>query len=326
MFVLESKIEIGSYVFERVNNVEITKSVDLLSDTASITMPFSATFGSDTSGFIRKPLEEEINVGDPVKIYLGYKDVIWTLEFEGFITAIKPNIPSITFECEDAIWKIRQKTVNKSFINTSLKDVLNAVLTDTGIEMADNVPDVVFDQFIIKQANGAQALQKVKDEFGLFMFIQDDGKLYAGLRENTNFGETVNYNLQRNVISSDLTFRRAEDVRIYLKVVGVLPNNQRIEVQVGDPTGEERTIFRYSVSDTQQLRRLGEAELANLVYTGYEGSITGFLAPFCTRGQNISLSDDIYPKRAGKYFVPKVVTNYGTGGARREIEVGNRLD
>ena len=66
MYVLQAKIEIGDYVFNQVHDVTVTKSVDLLSDTAEIKMPMTALFGNKEVGFERKQLEQEIKSGDKV--------------------------------------------------------------------------------------------------------------------------------------------------------------------------------------------------------------------------------------------------------------------
>jgi hypothetical protein len=35
--------------------------------------------------------------------------------------------------------------------------------------------------------------------------------------------------------------------------------------------------------------------------------------------------DSEHPNREGNYFIKKVVTSFGTGGARRKVTIGNRL-
>jgi len=325
MFVLEANIQIGDYTFNQVNNVSIVKSVDLLSDTAEVKLPMSALFGNVNTGFERKQLEEVIKAGDKITITLAYKDVIETVEFVGYVRFIKPNVPTVTIECEDAVYLIRQKQINKNFGATNLTEVLKYIVDGSGVELATDLPEVNFDKFLLKNVNGAAALQKLKDEYGLFVFIDDAGKLFAGLRQTKNIGETQIYDIYKNVVKHNLKFRRAEDVRISLKVVGVLKDNTKIEVIVGDTDGEQRTIYKYNVSDKALLKQLGEAELSDFKYTGYEGTITSFLDPFCTRGFNVEIKDENYPERTGYYFVPKVKTTFGTGGARREIELGTKL-
>lgn len=326
MYLLKAIIEIGSNTFYQVHGVTITKSVDLLSDTAEIKLPMTALFGNKEVGFERKQLEQEIKAGDPVKITLAYKDVIETVEFEGYVRWLKPNAPTITIECEDAVYLIRRKeSINKNFGKTSLQEVLEHIVSGTGVALAGDIPQVNFDKFLLKNVNGAEALEKIKDEYGLFIFMDDAGKLFAGLRQVKNIGDTQIYNLYKNVVSHDLRFRRSDDVRIALKVVGILKDNTKIEVIVGDTTGEKRTIYRYNVSDKALLKQLGEAELSELKYDGYEGTITSFLEPYITRGFNAEIRDKNYPLRTGSYFVPKVTTTFGTGGARRKIELGTKV-
>lgn len=325
MFILDANIRIGDFLFPQVNGIKITKSVDLLSDTAEIKLPMSALFGNRELGYTRKQLEGEIKAGDKVSITLAYVGVFEKEEFVGYVRWIKPNVPTITIECEDAIYLVRQKTINKNFGATTLKKVLQEIVAGTGVQLAGDIPDVNFDKFILKNVNGAEALEKIREEYGLYLFIDDAGLLYAGLRQTKNIGESVSYDLYRNVVKHDLKFRRAEDVRIALKVVGVQKDNTKVTVVVGDLTGEQRTIYRYNVSDKEVLKKLGEAELSELKYTGYEGTITGFLVPYATRGMTVSITDENYPERAGSYFVPKVVTTFGTSGARREVELGSKV-
>ena len=325
MFVLNCKIEIGNYTFYQVNEVKVVKSVDLLSDTAEISLPMTALFGNKQSGFERRQLEQELKAGDPVKITLGYKDVFEQVEFQGFVRWIKPNVPTVTIECEDVIYKIRQKQITKNFGKTTLEEVLKFITADTDLQLAGDIPEVNFDQFLLKNVNGAQALEKIKENYGLFVFVDDEGKLFAGLRQTKNIGDTVVYDIYKNVVEHDLKFRRAEDVRINLKMIGVRPDNTQIEVIVGDTTGEQRTVYKYNVTDKATLEKLGEAELSELKYDGYEGDVTGFLVPYATRGMNATIMDKNYPERTGSYFVPKVTTTFGTGGARRKVELATKV-
>ncbi len=70
MFVLEAKIQIGEFTFRSVHEVEITKSVEELADTAIIKLP--TRFIVRQSGE-EKYTEEAIKAGDPVTIELGYE-------------------------------------------------------------------------------------------------------------------------------------------------------------------------------------------------------------------------------------------------------------
>lgn len=326
MFVLKCNIQIGDYNFTQVNDVRIKKSVDLLSDTATIKLPISAVLQNENEGFERRNLETVIKAGDPVSITLAYEDELEVNEFNGFVAFIKPNNPLLVLECEDAVYKIRKKRINKNFGKTTLSEVLNYIVKDTDVSLADKLPKVNFDKFLLKDVNGAVALQKLKDEYGLNIFIDDNGKLYAGLRQVVGTGDRVYYDLHQNIIKHNLTYRFEEDIRLRVKVIGIQKDNTKISVIVGDQDGEQRTIYRYNISDKAKLQEIGEAELNDLKYTGYNGTITSFFTPYSTRGMTAVLRDAIFPDRKGAYFVNTVIITFGVNGARRIVELSNKVD
>ncbi|MDB0601071.1 late control protein [Tenacibaculum maritimum] len=326
MFVLDCTITIGDYTFKQVHAVRIVKSVDLLSDTAIIKLPASALFGNENNGFKRKRLESEIQAGMPVTIKLAYKDVFEKTEFTGFVAFVKPNTPVVVIECEDSVYKIRKKRINKNFGKTTLKEVLSYVVQGTNVPLSGTIPEVNFNKFLIKNKNGAQTLQKIMDEYGLSIFIDDENKLYAGLRQTKGAGKKVSYNLHSNIIKHDLTYRRSEDIRLHVKVIGIKKDNTKVEVIVGETDGEQRTLYKYNVSDKKTLKAIGEAEISDLKFTGYRGAVTSFFVPYATRGMSAEIIDNNYPERSGTYFIPKVTISFGQNGARRKVELGNKLN
>ncbi|WP_299682967.1 late control protein [uncultured Tenacibaculum sp.] len=332
MFVLDCTINIGEYTFKRVNDIKIVKSVDLLSDTAMIKMPASAVFLSNTNGEERKQLEEELKAGMPVEITLSYKDVFEKKEFTGYVTHIEPRNHMVTIECEDVLYHVRKTRINKNFKETTLKEVLTHIISETNkklpenatpVKLASNIADINFDNLPLKDKNGAQALKKIVDDYNLRVFINDKDELYGGLRLTTNINESSTYNLQTNVVKHNLKYTKEEDVNLYVKVIGVKKDNTKVEVIVGDKEeGEQRTLHYYNISDEEKLKEIGESELENIKYSGYRGNLTGFLVPHTTRGMKVEIIDEKYPSRNGTYFVPKVTTHFGQSGARRKVELG----
>lgn len=326
MFVLDCKLQIGEYTFTQVNDIRIKKSVDLLSDTAVIKLPISAVLQNKNEGFERRNLESVIKAGDKVSITLAYKDVLEVKEFTGFVAFIKPNNPLLIVECEDAVYNIRKKRINKNFGKTTLREVLNYIVEGLDISIAGDLPKVEFDKFLLKDINGAQALEKLKDEYGLNIFLDNNGDLFAGLRQTVGTGSKVYYDLHQNVIKHKLTYRYAEDIRLRVKVVGIQKDNTKVEVIVGDLDGEQRTLFRYNIKDKARLKALGEAELSDLKFTGFDGSLTSFFEPYATRGMTAVLRDQLFPERAGAYFIISVTVVFGINGARRIIELGTKVN
>ena len=322
MFILESKVEIGSYIFNQVNEIEITKSVEELSDTAVIKLP--TRFKVRQNGE-QKFTEEAIKVGDKVTITLGYEGKYSGVEFTGFVKKISPKIP-LEIHCEDALWILRRKNITRSWEKTTMKEILTEVVKDTPVQLADNIPSVNLDKWIIKNANGAQVLESLKKDLLMTAFINDDGKLYCGLQQLTNINQTVVYDLNYNLVENNLEFKSKEDRRIKVEFEYINPKkNKRTIVEAGDLDGEKRTLKTSVVSDLVTLQKMADSEVEKLKYDGFEGDVVSFLIPFATRGMKAKLLDNEHPNREGNYFIKKVVTTFGTGGARRKITIGNKL-
>lgn len=321
MFILEGKAEIGSFIFNSVNEIEITKSVEELGDTAVIKLP--TRFKVKQNGE-QKFTEDAIRVGDKVVITLGYQDKYSGVEFTGFVKKISPKIP-MEIHCEDAMYQLRRKNITKSWETTTVKEVLQEVVKDTPIELADNIPEIKLDKWIIKGANGTQVLESFKKDLLLTIFINDEGKLYCGLQQLTNIAQTVVYDLNYNLVENNLEFKSKEERKIKVKYTYIDKENKRKSIEVGDADGEQREYHTSVISDLKKLEEMAKAEIEKLKYDGFEGDVTSFLIPFSTRGMKAKLLDSEHPNREGNYFIKKVITTFGTSGARRKISIGNRL-
>ena len=99
----------------------------------------------------------------------------------------------------------------------------------------------------------------------------------------------------------------------------------KIFVEIGDKDGEKKEYKTSIVSDKKILKEMAEEALKKLKIVGLTGSITSFLIPFATRGMVAKIIDNEHPNQAGNYFIKSVVTTYGISGARRKVEIGNRL-
>lgn len=321
MFILKAKIQIADFIFTSINDVEITKSVEELVDTAVIKLP--TKFKVKQNGAL-KYTEEAIKPGDKVIITLGYEGKYEGVEFTGYVSKVSPKIP-MEIHCEDAMWLLRRKNINKAFETTSLKEVLQEVVSGTEIKLSDKIPQMPIEKFIIKNANGTQVLQKLKEEFSLSVYLDDEGKLYAGLEQLNNIGQTAIYDLNYNLVSNDLEFKTSEEKKIRVIYESKdLKTHEKIKVELGDEGGETIT-FKPPVSDIKQLEEMAKAALKMRKYAGFEGSVKSFLIPFATRGMTAKIIDKEHPNREGNYYIKKVIVNYGLDGARRTVTIGNKL-
>lgn len=320
MYILAAKIEIGDYVFRSVNEVEITKSVTELVDTAIIKMPTKFRVKSNNE---QKFIEECIKPGDKVKITLAYEGKYEGVEFSGFVKKVNPKIP-MEIHCEDAMWLLRRKNIAKSWKKTTLKEVLQEVVSGTGIKLSNKIPSVPMDNWIIKNKNGTQALQELKEN-GFTVFLDDDGSLYCGLQQATNVGQVVQYDLNYNLVENNLEFKTADEKKI--KVIYSWTDkktNQKKTYIAGDEGGEEKNL-NAPTADPRILQDLADKVLKEAKYDGFEGDVTSFLLPFASRGMTAKIIDKEHANREGSYFIKTVVTTYGMSGARRKVTIGNRL-
>src|SRR5690606_13393849 len=125
-------------------------------------------------------------------IQLGYNGELQT-EFEGYVTAIRPTIP-VEVHCEDEAWKLKQTTVNKSWKQTTLKEVVTYILPDADVS---EVQDVTLKPFVIKDISAYKALEKLKEVYGLTAYFRNK-KPVVGLAFTEQFiqDKIVDYNLK----------------------------------------------------------------------------------------------------------------------------------
>jgi hypothetical protein len=322
MFVLTSEIKIGQFTFRSISEVEIIKSIEELSDTATIKMPSKFIVRQNGE---EKLVENALKVGDKVSIKLGYEEKYEGVEFTGFVVAIGSKIP-LEIKCEDAMWLLRRKNITHAFNDkTPLKTILQKVVENTEIELSDKIPDVEVEKFIIRNANGTQVLQKLKEHLALSIYLDSEGKLYAGLEQLNNLHKEAIYDLNYNLVENNLEYKTAEQKRLRIKYTYMDSKNKKKSVEVGDKDGELRTFHTSIISDEKKMEEMAHAEMQKLKYDGFEGSVKSFLIPFSTNGMTAVIKDKEHPNREGKYFIKKVVTSFGNNGARREISISNKL-
>lgn len=321
MFVLSADIQIAGKKFTRVNSVKIESSAKVLEDMATIIIP--ATARMERSGEFISEVEtaKQFNVGDDVVINLGYNGDLKE-EFRGYVSRIKPGTP-LEIECVDAVWLLRRKNCKGSFKNTTLKKLLEFIVSGTGIVLKGDIPGIQFKTYYLKNVTAASAVQELKDRYGLTLYMS--GKdLRVGLTSFTD-KKVVKYGLGENVIENDLEWMNEDDTRIKVKAIHIKKDNTKVEKEYGDDDGELRTVYFYDLDSSADLQKMALAEASKYKFTGYQGGLTSFLIPFVQVGNVAKIQDQQFGERAGDYLVDKVTTTYGTAGARRKIEIGIKV-
>jgi len=335
MFVLMCEITIGNYRFRQVNEVRIEKSWKQIGATCTIKLPKHVR----TNELETKTLEDYIKTGDRVQVRLRYLGLQERVEFEGYVSRIKPNIP-FEIECEDDVYWMKRTPIMKTWpkevkatLTTVTKYIIgevNRLYPQAGLRLSSNLPLVNFTNekgFTIQAGNNAAtALEKIRETFGLVSYLKGN-ELFSGLSYQKTYGR-VKHSMAWNIISSDLTYRKESDTRIRIKPVGFRKNNTKVETQqiVGDADGELKTIHYLNITTEAELLTLAKNDLKKYKYEGFEGGFETFLYPYAEPLMITDLTDPQYNgARDGSYIIDSVVTTFGIGGARREIEPGIKL-
>ena len=329
-YAVYMNIRIGGFRFSRAGGIEVRKSTSTIGATAKIVVPVSAVIENkgDRTGLVE--VQHAIKVGDPVSITLGYhtKNRDYEAEeFTGYVRTINPTIP-LEVECEDNNFLLRKKNINKSWKSATLQEVLEVIVSGTGITITGNLPKMTLSPFYLRDVDGAFALQKLADEYGLTIYFKNDGSLYVGLAYTQSVGEeTLILNGDDvNVVNADeLKFRRAEDVKLKIKAISFRGDNTKLEAELGDEDGALRTLNFYNIDSVAELKSMARQEIDKYKFNGYEGSVECFVIPFIYPGYKVNIKDAVFPEREGSYYVESTKVTAGTGGIRREIEISIKL-
>lgn len=334
--------------FKFVHRFEISKSYEQLTDTAHVILPRKVTqagqnlFAGPSALFKR---------GDRITIEAGYYPNRETL-FEGFIKYVSTNIP-VQLECEDYMFLFKQftitypKTVQVRKLskkgkplkhpkivseNITLKQLMdwifeegnfNDLLDEVTYEIVDNIK---LGQFRATNATPAQVFEKLKDNYGLNTYMIGK-KLYVGFANNAARTKTRSFKLEEvGINTNELDYQRAEDVRIKVKCIGMMPDNTKVEAEAGDDDGETRTYHFYNVSDQMMLQKMALERVNANKYTGYRGTFETFGEPNLTHGDIAELTSKIFPEKDGSYLVKAVKYVLGVeDGYRQFLELGNKV-
>lgn len=322
MYTMQYDIKIGKYTLGLLDKVEIKKSVELLADTATITLPASQYN-------IALEVENKLKRGDRVSINLGYKEAKrpWVQEFKGYLQRIGTDGGNIILQCEDDLFLFRKELPNKVVANISLMDVLKTVVNGCGLSIDINCTYTwKYEKFVINDATGYDVLKKIQEESGADIYIMNN-TLHVhppGEPKSEKDKESIIYDFAYNVESENLTYKRAEDKKIKVVVKALLPDGKVKEIECGS-TGGEKIEVKCATSDEASMKARGNAEIKRRSFDGYEGSITGWLIPVCNPSDSVTVHDKDYEYKNGTYFVNGVTTTFGKDGAKREINLGFRL-
>lgn len=299
----------GQVAIRKVSAVDIETSVRNVCQSATITLP------RNISALQQQQLKTLIRRGDPVQVHLGYNGDLDVMEFEGYVVRTGADVP-VKIELKDALWPVLQRSFNKAYRNAYVPDVIKDLVGD-GFEV--QAMEATIGPLRCEQCTVADVLKKLADDFGLVTYLKN-GTVFCGKLLDAD-ARTATYDQAKNIKSSDLKYRVADEVKLKVTAKSVKATGEKLEVEVGDPDGEQRTLTYYGITSAAELKKLATADMEKYKYDGYEGGFKGFGIPVCQHGDKVQLSDAQYPERAGSYLAESVAVSFGPGGFERDIKL-----
>ena len=233
--------------------------------------------------------------------------------------AIRSDDGTTTIECEDELWQMRKDVPDKVYKNIDCEALLKEVC---GCPVSCDY-SFKWDTFTVKGATAYDVLKKVQDETKANIYFKG-GTLHVH-PQYKEYGEKVVYDTGVNIESSSLKWRRADERSYLIEVEGIGKDGKRITVTEGRTGGDKRSVKVYGVTDKESLKARAKEELTMLVYTGYEGSIDGWLTPYCEPTYRVRLKDSEHPDREGEYYCVSTEVEFSSGGGKRKVTIGKKI-
>lgn len=318
MYKMSWDIKIGGYRLKMVEKVSIKRSVELLADTATVTLP-ATVFNKTIS------IEDKIKVGDAVEIELGYNDDLKT-EFKGYLKSIKTDGGSLTLELEDDIYLFRKSVKDEEMKDASVKKILENICSQVGGFSVSCDYDFTYDKFVINNATGYDVLKKIQDEASPNIYLKDK-VLHVHPQYAEIFGE-ARYDFGKNIEreGTDLKYKSEDERKFLIVVEGTDETGATVSVEKGVTGGDKMTLKLPGVSSRSSLEQKAQSVLEQKVYTGYEGSFQTWLVPYVDAGYKVAITDPDYEVKNGTYYVISVETTFSKDGGVRKVTLGKRVD
>lgn len=315
MYVLNAKIEIqGDRLWQVrfVSSVEITRDTEKLTDECKITLPKRLKW----DGQAQIPVKR----GDSVKVWTGYGDSL-ELSFVGYVRSVSVKTP-VVLTCEDEMFQLKQKACTKK----AYKSVtLETLLKDQGLSGVKVFGEQALGQFRVTDETVAALLGRLQDSGIRSFYRYENGSpvLYCGVIFERDTKPSQVFATGLNIINDgNLEQQQAENIRLHVKAVSIMPDNKKIKVEVGDADGERRTLHTYNKTESE-LKAWAEQEIKRLKVDGLTGSFTTFGYKLVDKLDAVGIKID--GNKMGVYQVKKNVVKFGTNGYRQEITLGMRV-
>jgi hypothetical protein len=300
---------------------------------AYLQVPFMPNAGVDMQLLFRKepqvPLRIGIHIGDITIDDNGvYGDgVNIASRIESFAVAGSVFISDKVFDEIKNQTQINTTSMgmfkNKSYVNTTVREILQDVVYGTDIKLSDEIPVIPIATVWFKNFTKLQVLEYFKEKCLLTIYFDFD-VLYCGIRAG-KLKKNVKHRLNWNVIKDDSLLFNADKgfatVNIEVRNRSQSGQHRKGASAVQTP-GNVKTKNVSLINDEKTLSDIAAEQKKILNNRGYSGSITAFLHPYAEPGMSTTIIDKQYKERNGKYFIESVSGSFGPEGGRQTIGIG----
>lgn len=324
-FELNSSIRIGKYEIKGVQQIEIKKSIYSLVETATIKIPSKAQIRRKSDREVQSGLVsvfELIPAGTPVTISLGYNGR-YKEEFKGFVESVNGGA-FLTVNCVGYVWQLRKNVINKFWKQTTLKELLTEVVKGTDITFQLNT-EIKVEKLFVRDGNGASLLNDIVERIGggyITAFFIEPNVLWVGLRY-TGVRNSIKYKLGYNTISDDLTQEAIEPASVTL--IYKKPNGKRVYAKTRSIGSKEVRITTSYTNDKEAVSEITKWAEQKNNKDSIRGEIKTLLEPYCQPGDKAIVLSNRYPHKAGEYIIESTKVLYGSRGAYRTFEIGQKV-
>ena len=327
------------------NQCKINLSLKEMTSTCTISLAKKINIRNSQYNSSRA-LQDVVRGGQRVRVYARYDqestdENFKRLEFAGWVRNINPQVP-MEIECEDEMYILkRHEVAPKVFKGGKVSDVVKYIVQDIVVQghaghyVLDVLDSALGGAFAITrdENTAAKVLAKIEEVYGLksnFRFKEVEGQVQNILMVGTQYmstqgGAAVRYVLNRNVITNSLSYTRASDKQIRVRVSSRQADGKAITAKFrGDNEGDTKELQIPGLTQAQveeYAKRLYEESKVD----SFEGSITTFGLPVISPGMLAYVQAPDYEINETTNYVDEVQTSIGVEGYRREITLGPRL-
>lgn len=312
--------------FTWCNECTVTSGWKFLSDTCEIKMPRKAfPNGLISGGSSALELSKQIGRGDKVDVAFGY-DFNNRPIFSGYIAEVMPGTP-LVFKCEDEMWQLKQHSVSAAWTSVGLDEFLTKILPEgASFRSQDNIQ---LGKVRLSNATAYQSLTYLKDTYGIYSWYYD-GVLNVGLPYSLPPEVPADgawpVVFQKHVVrGGEPAYQRADEVKMRFRAISMQRDGSKVEVELGDKSGEEHTMHLPIGLNKAEVERLGKERMKLFQFEGYRGSIKTIGVPGIRHSMALPLKDLQYPERDGKYLVDETRHTFGLNGIKIDIKLARKL-